>query len=68
MTTAQITAANFNEYKVRIVNSCSTFGNVNHPETWATSLCIFEFDEVAEDMASELLINLYYSHLKLIKL
>ena len=67
MTTAQITAANFNEYKVKIVNSCSTFGSIKHPETWATCLCIFNFDEVAEDMASELLVNLYYNQIKILK-
>lgn len=63
MVTAQITPANFDQYKVRILNSCSTFGKVNHPETWAASLHIFNFDQSAEDMATSLLVETYYTQL-----
>ena len=58
-----ITSANFLAHKVEILNACSIFGNINHPDTWAFSLTIFEFDESAEDMASSLLVDMYYSQL-----
>jgi hypothetical protein len=59
-----ITSANFLDYKLQIINACSIFGKINHPDTWAESLNIFEFDESAEDMASSLLVDLYYLQLK----
>ncbi len=59
-----ITASNFSNFKVQILNACSIFGNVNHPDTWATSLNLFDFDEAGEDLASSLLIETYYSQLK----
>jgi len=62
-----ITAANFSNYKFQIVNACSSFGNIKHPETWAYSLSIFEFDEVSEDMATSLLTDSYFAQLKSFK-
>jgi hypothetical protein len=60
----EITAANFATFKVQILNACSVFGAIKHPENWATCLSIFNFDEVAEDMATSLLIDTYYEQIK----
>lgn len=65
--TTLITSANFSSYKFKIVNACSTFGKINHPNTWAISLNIFEFDEAAQDMATSLLTDSYFEQLKKMK-
>jgi hypothetical protein len=62
-----ITSANFSNYKLQILNACSSFGNIKHPETWAFCLSIFEFDEVSEDMATSLLTDSYFAQLKSFK-
>jgi hypothetical protein len=62
-----ITAANFADFKIQILNACSIFGNINHPDTWSMSLTIFDFDEVGEDLAASLLTDSYFAQLKSFK-
>ena len=60
-----ITTSNFNDYKVSIINSCSTFGAINNPDSWYIGLNIFEFEnESVQEMTTSLLFDEYIKQLK----
>ena len=63
-----ITTTNFNSKKVEILNSVSTYGNINNPNTWYIGLSKFEFEnESAEELVTELLTNTLISQIKTFK-
>lgn len=71
MTTSKmniVTLENFDSKKHSILNACSKFGNITHPESWAYCLHIFEFQN--EDVECEVtgyLTNEYYNQLSNLK-
>jgi hypothetical protein len=63
-----ITLSNFDSYKIAIINACSCFGAINRPNTWFSSLNIFQFEcESVRDMATSLLFNEYERQIEDIK-
>ena len=53
-----ITKSNFDSKKVEILNSVSTFGSINNPNTWYIGLSVFEFEnELVEELVTTLLTN-----------
>lgn len=59
-----ITSSNFADNKVKIMNSVSTFGKINAPESWSIGLHIFDFEnEQVEDMVSSFLIDEFFGQM-----